>query len=409
MAKKQHLSVVVWSTLAVAAGCSQVLGLGDYEIDPSRTTHSSSGMGGEGGEPEPGQGGTAPTAGKTQGGANLGGEPAQAGSSGAEGGSAGEPGVAGAGGDGTGPEGPFVGCNGEPFAGNEAIVRSCLLRVSCLYWQYPTDSISRCVSQNTQNSYEGTKCTLDAQTCDDITACEGAHVERTFCNGKADGDYCNGNEIVTCGDYPHARDCTKYGGTCKDFGVALPSGKTVDCALPAVTTCTATTETEECGGPQNGYKFQCQGTDAYGMKCSNFAASCQKVGDDIGCYYPLNNCTTEGVSCANGRATWCDGDSKVTYDCGSVGLGCSTEGDYYTDNGRQCSAPGCTADDVLNCHESCDGTKLTLCYGGAPVTVDCKDYGFDTCEEYDYDCAGSGMNDCLYKSDMIHFAECEYK
>jgi hypothetical protein len=407
--RKLNLAFV---SLLTVAGCSQVIGLSDYDIvDPETNGTGGSGVG-VGGGGSPGDGGVPQTGGKGQagGGASHGGEPGggsdSAGEAGAGGGSAGQ---AGAGGEGAEPPSSFVGCDGEPFDGNEAIVRSCVLRVSCQYWRYPNDTISRCISQNTQNAYEGTKCTLDAETCDDIAACEGVRLERTFCADKPNGQYCNGNEVVTCGVYDHARDCVKEGGTCKDFGVELASGDTVDCELPSVTACTATTDTAECGGPQNGYKYQCEGTTAYGTKCSNFAASCQEVGGDIGCYYPLNECTEEGVTCTNGRATWCDGDSKVTYDCGSVGLGCTTEGDYYADNGRQCAAPGCTPEDVRNCRESCDGTKLTVCYGGAPVTVDCADYGFDACLEYNVSCEDTSMNDCLYTSDTIHFADCEYE
>jgi hypothetical protein len=418
-----HRFLLLWSALAAAGGCGQILGISDYEVDPKLGSSSSS-AGGEGGNGDTGSGGkdgvagTTSTAGKatTAGQPNeggVGGEP-MVGSLGGAGAGPGPDPIAGAGAGGEAGAGgappldKFTGCDGTPFQGNEAIVRSCILRVGCQIWNYPSDSISRCVSQNTQNTYEGTKCTLDAQTCADITDCEGSHIEKTFCTGKADGQYCNGNEVVTCSDYPHARDCTKYGGTCHDFGVELGSStETVDCALSAVTTCAATTVEGQCGGASNAYRYQCEGTVAYGTKCSNFAASCQEVGGDIGCYYPLNNCSVEGVSCANGRATWCDGASKAIFDCGSVGLGCATEGDYYEDNGRQCAAPGCTPTDVVDCKESCKGTNLTFCYGGAPVTVDCKDYGFTKCAEYDYDCSGFAMNDCLYTSDTISYAECE--
>jgi hypothetical protein len=396
--------VLVWSCLALGAGCGQILGISDYEIDP-KLDGEKPGSGGDnaGGE---GQSGSKSTAGKSQGG--TAGEPEQP-----QGGSAGEPtnvplgGEPGVGGDGTGPTSPFVGCNGAPFEGNEAIIRSCILRAGCLIWNYPSDSISRCVSQNTQNTYEGTRCTLDATTCDDFTRCEGTHIEKTFCTGKEPGQYCNGNEVVTCSDYPHARDCTKDGGTCKDFGVALPNGNTVDCSLPAVTTCAATTEEEACGGPQNAYRYQCQDTTAYGTKCSNFAASCQEVSGDIGCYYPLSTCNTEGVTCNNGKSVWCDGASQATYDCKSVGLGCDTSGDYFEDSGRQCLAPGCTNEDAVACEESCSGSKITFCYGGAPITVDCKSYGFKTCAEYDYECDDLIMGDCLHTTDTIHFADCE--
>jgi hypothetical protein len=400
--KGSHRFIVLWSALAAAGGCGQILGISDYEVDPKLGSSSAGGEGGAGNGGKNNNAGTVNTAGQP-GDGGAGGEPVvQVGGARA----GGEAGASGAGG--AAPEGKFKGCDGTPFQGNEALVRSCILRVGCQIWKYPTDSISRCISQNTQNTYEGTKCTLDAQTCADIAECEGTHIEQTFCAGKADGQYCNGNEVVNCGDYPHARDCTKEGGTCKDFGVELgTSTDTVDCALAAVSTCTATTAVEQCGGAANAYKYQCQGKIAYGTKCSNFAASCQDVGGDVGCYYPVNTCSVEGVSCTNDRATWCDGDSKAIFDCGSVGLGCATEGDYYEDNGRQCAAPGCAPTDVLDCQESCDKTKLTFCYGGAPVSVDCKDYGFTKCAEYTYNCSGFAMNDCLYTTDLISYAECE--
>jgi len=50
---------------------------------------------------------------------------------------------------------------------------------------------------------------------------------------------------------------------------------------------------------------------------------------------------------------------------------------------------------------------LHFCYGGAPVTVDCRDYGFTKCKSYDYDCSSLGMNDCVLSSDTVSFAECE--
>jgi hypothetical protein len=33
------------------------------------------------------------------------------------------------------------------------------------------------------------------------------------------------------------------------------------------------------------------------------------------------------------------------------------------------------------CTESCDGAHtITACVGGAPVPIDCKDYGFNACD-----------------------------
>jgi hypothetical protein len=420
--KVSHRFLALWSVLAVAGGCGQILGISDYEVDPKLGT----GAGGEAGGGGSGNdtagttshAGTTTTAGDSSGGqppgdGGAGGQPVAGNGGAAAGANAG--GEAGAGGAGGAPPEPkFKGCDGTPFVGNEAIVRSCILRVGCLQWLWPTETISRCVSQNAQNVYEGTKCTLDATTCDDITACEGKHIEPTFCGSGATaktGMYCNGNEVVDCdGFVPNAHDCTKEGGTCKDFGVDLGDGTTVDCQLPLpANTCAATTDVEACSGTD--YKYQCYGKIPYGSKCTNFAAGCREVAGDIGCYYPLNACTTEGVTCSNNRATWCDGDSKVTFDCGSVGLSCQTTGDYTDDGERQCLAPGCTPADVTSCAESCSGTKLTLCYGGSPVTVDCKDYGFKKCKSYDYDCSGGAVNDCLDSSststEIVSFAQCE--
>jgi hypothetical protein len=412
--KSSQRFLVLCSTLALAAGCSQIIGLSDYEIDPSLNASAA----GEGGNGDAGKGGSKPSTGGSQ---STAGEPNGGQPTGPTGGAGGEPmtspGGAGAGGEGgTGgaaPEPKFKGCDGTAFDGNEDVLRSCILRVGCQSWAYPTDTISRCVSQDAQNTYEGTKCTLDATSCDDITACEGKHIENTFCAGKADGEYCNvaTNEVVTCGAYQYARDCTKEGGTCHDFGAAVDldgNGSHVDCSVPATPACTVTNATKKCSN--NGYAYQCQGNVAYGSKCANFAASCDTVGGNAGCYYPANTCAVEGVTCTNDRAIWCDGSSKATYDCGAVGLGCSTQGDYYTDGGRQCTAPGCTTDDLTTCQESCvkGSSKINLCYGGAKVTVDCKDYGFKKCAEYDYDCTSFAMNDCLYDTDVIHFADCEF-
>jgi hypothetical protein len=36
---------------------------------------------------------------------------------------------------------------------------------------------------------------------------------------------------------------------------------------------------------------------------------------------------------------------------------------------------------TTTCTESCTGSKLTLCYGGQPYTVDCGSYGFTSCDD----------------------------
>ncbi|MEI9949002.1 MAG: hypothetical protein WDO74_08455 [Pseudomonadota bacterium] len=99
------------------------------------------------------------------------------------------------------------------------------------------------------------------------------------------------------------------------------------------------------------------------ITCADFEA-CEHVGGDR-------------VSCSGDVATVCSSGSQFKYNCGSVGLACST-----TAKSEYCLAPGCNAADVdFVCHESCsdDGSSLTFCYGGLPYTVACEAYGFTHC------------------------------
>jgi hypothetical protein len=103
----------------------------------------------------------------------------------------------------------------------------------------------------------------------------------------------------------------------------------------------------------------------------------------------------------------CDGNAKSFFDCGSVGLRCETTGNVPGDDGRHCLAPGCKREDVAACTESCDGSNLTVCYGGSPVTVDCQDYGFKKCSEYEFACADFESGDCTNSADIVSYATCE--
>ena len=116
-------------------------------------------------------------------------------------------------------------------------------------------------------------------------------------------------------------------------------------------------------------------------------------GGDATCFFDTQDCSTPKVpTCSNGTATVCSSGALFKYTCGDVGLSCAIENsDDY------CVAPGCKAADVDNCVESCsaDGSQLTFCYGGAPYTVTCIDYGFTQCL--------SGVD-----SDQVPFAACRY-
>jgi hypothetical protein len=249
-----------------------------------------------------------------------------------------------------------------------------VLNVSCNSANPGWWNISHCVSYNKPLALPGEGCSLDAQNCRDIGQCLGQAVaDDTLCT-DASGWRCAGNLATNCSGpgQGYYYDCGAYGGTCQEFTDA-EARPLADCMV--VATCPAEEEdgTSRCN-PQ-GYLYTCVAGQGYGYRCNNFSATCvDDPRDGPGCFYNLNSCTNEGaVTCSSGRGTYCSEGSRYQYDCGSVGLGCTAEDDVY------CLAPGCTADDELDCTESCDGSRINLCYGGAPYSIDCRDYGFTSC------------------------------
>ena len=104
-------------------------------------------------------------------------------------------------------------------------------------------------------------------------------------------------------------------------------------------------------------------------------------------------CYANGGSCSYGGSdTWsCIGDQAVdctgynttgtqfSYNCSTAGTTCVDNADPFGDS--LCLAPGCTFNDEQNCSESCNGSRATVCVGGAPYTFDCAHIGsFTGCE-----------------------------
>ncbi len=320
-------------------------------------------------------------------------------------GNAGAPSEAMAGAGGAAEVSRFIGCDGEPFEGNEAILTSCILRVGCQPWKWPTDSISRCLSDNTQKSYAYQRCSLNATSCDDIAQCEGDRDATEFCAAKADGSYCRDNEVVYCSNlYDYAHDCGRDSGICHEFGSG-PDGPGAVCTLPALGIC-GNAGSRQCGGPGDAYVYECQEGTAYGTRCTRYDQECTGSGNASRCQAP-RDCVTAGIACAGNVARMCDGNAKSEFDCGSVGLRCETTGSVAGDDGRHCLAPGCKREDAAACTENCSGANLTVCYGGSPVTVDCRDYGFKKCSEYEFTCDDWQSGDCVNSVDVVSFATCE--
>jgi hypothetical protein len=127
--------------------------------------------------------------------------------------------------------------------------------------------------------------------------------------------------------------------------------------------------------------YTCSGGVGYGTDCNASAASCAEYVDSdempaFDCFYATTSCTTESAACSGDTAVSCDTGTRYQFDCSAVNIGCDDSTSVL-----YCLAPGCSTANADACPESCNGTLLTFCIGGAPVTVDCRDYGFDTCRE----------------------------
>ena len=350
-----------------AAGCASIIGLDDYTV-----------AGGGGG-----------------------GKSGVAGHAGAINSAGGEGGLAGSGEGGEGGEAipPFVGCDGKTgFTPNAQVVRSCLLRAGCDPTFNPVRTVSTCVSKDTQSALKGEDCNSNSKTCADFEACEHVGVAHDDLCGGTKKTRCDGDIAVNCGNYKgddRFFDCAALGGHCGTYTYAVNNEVYADCTLDvAPDTCTGQADSDELNfchtaiGEED-LRYYCYGEQAYGSTCSAFAKCIDTPDEPSGdagapatgnasCFFNTDKCTgPDAVTCKNGVANVCSSGSLFKYDCASVGLDCSvTAGNEY------CLAPACKpADFDTNCEESCsdDGSTLTFCYGGAPVTVTCTDYGFTQC------------------------------
>jgi hypothetical protein len=358
------LAVTVLAALS-ALGCSAIIGLGDYTVAGSGG--SGGGLIGEAGKPSVGSGGL---------GGSAGGSLVVS-----EGGEAGTPGTSVTG---------TVGCdNTTTFTPNPDIVRSCLLRAGCDPNFDPVRTISTCVSYDTQAALPGETCNLTSKTCADYTDCEHIGVAHDDLCGTGQVTRCDGGLAINCGNYTgddRFFDCTALGGTCGSYTYSNNQVYT-DCVLDiSPDSCAGMPDDDSsfyCHAGSSGnpdLRYYCWGGQAYGASCT-LLGKCEDAatdGGDATCYFNLQTCTAPATpTCKNGVANDCSKGDLFKYDCSTVGLTCD-----ITDQTEYCLAPGCTSDDVeTNCTESCsdDGTQLTFCYGGAPYTVTCSDYGFTQC------------------------------
>jgi hypothetical protein len=337
-------------------GCASIIGLDDYTVaKPGGHAGAAAGP-----SEEAGASGEAGTSGR--GGAPHSGEGGEAGLS--------APAV--------------VGCDGvTTFEPNPQVVTSCIVRAGCNPNFDPVRNISTCVTFDTQQALPGENCTRNATTCAEYQECEHVGIAGSDLCGGSKVTRCEGNQAVNCDNYKvdQFSDCDALGGTCATFdynGVTF-----ADCKLDVSpdTNCVGQTDDSKyfchSSAGKDDLRYYCWKGQAYGSSCSSLAyCDGDQAAGKSTCYYNLPKCSGSSVSCKNNIANVCSNDSLFKYDCGAVGLSCGV-----TAGAEYCLAPGCKVADAKDCTESCsaDGSQLTFCYGGAPFTVDCADYGFAKC------------------------------
>ncbi len=212
---------------------------------------------------------------------------------------------------------------------------------------------------------------------DEPTFQEGCH-QGTFMHRREDASgilfndwgACNAIELVCMIDpIPH---CGGYQSDCD------PNASTPFCKLDAAMVCEYEPET-------NRYveKSTTPSCFLHGLSCTveNNSAFCVGAGNTCTVQYQSSDhvaidfrsgivCDDENTlrTCVNGR--------EATRDCSEIAKGLKCIGG---------SRPHCATDfqcDYEGLHPipTCDGTRINVCNAGAPMTVDCADLGFETCD-----------------------------
>lgn len=304
--------------------------------------------------------------------------------------------------------GPTLACtpNGDLVPGLPAgsaafqqLVNACVLAVSCDPLFFPV-TVSQCITTDYLDTHFPTKCLANITSCDDYYACQGARIAtiaecQTASNDDMDIGVCNGTVATLCfssGD-GIVQNCAALGGSCTTYHESdyADFGDT-GAGCEVLSSCSNPTDgSTQCNS--NTQVFTCVNTDATSIGLATETcpqgAACSTNSVTTACFGTGTACTTVGTSCAGTDLTSCEtlssGNQQFTTDCAVAGLQCAPASGV---NPAACTAPGCA---TSGCVESCDGTKITTCIGGAPYVVDCTTLGFPVCDtasanntDYDY-------------------------
>jgi hypothetical protein len=265
----------------------------------------------------------------------------------------------------------------------QQLVNACVLAVTCDPLFFPV-TVSQCITTDYLDTHFPNKCLANIKSCDDYYACQGTRVAtlaecQTASNMDTDLGACNGAIATLCfssGD-GIVQNCTALGGTCTVYDEDSTGDKGAGCEVGP---CTNSTDgTTHC--LSNTQAFTCVETETTNVgilteSCPQGSA-CSTNSVLSACFGTGTACTTPGTSCNGGALTSCEtyssGNQQFTSTCSVAGLQCVPAAGV---NPAACTAPGCANS---GCVESCDGTNITTCIGGAPFVVDCTSLGFPFC------------------------------
>lgn len=214
-------------------------------------------------------------------------------------------------------------------------------------------------------------CVLEAGTdCDAARACLG------ILGVEPDPDCvpsCDGDIMVDCGDGLRASyDCRAYfelpGQTCVvgNFGPECGAGtceqEGSSCDGAAVVTCDVDRGVLERGD------------------CARFGLTCAEGAGGARCSDGSDTtCSGDSESCDGDSLVRCSEGYEVALDCGVTVDGRSC---YQTaETGTFCGFGDACEPLTAKGEETCDGTVITFCAGGAIESIDCADLGFTGCRE----------------------------
>jgi hypothetical protein len=269
-----------------------------------------------------------------------------------------------------------VKCTGTPVPA-PSIVRACVLSASCSAEPLPT-SVSECIEKALPDSGVLPACVVGAQSCVEMAACTGSGYYADACPAADQFQVtCVGSKVVDCFQLRRTfSDCAKTGASCVRYDGGNDGG--VDSAGCAVTpTCGVPTDSYTCDGTK---RVQCSHGVGLGEDCAARGLQCRDAPGGAVCAPNPPSCAQPGVSScdAQGKGAYCDAEGRqFVFDCSRLGLTCQVASGQP--DGIRCVNPACSPADAAGCFEECDGPMAHLCIGGERLSVDCRNYGFQSC------------------------------